>query len=169
MKTVILVRHAKSSWAEQGVSDFDRQLNERGKRDAPEMAKRLLKKISSIDLFISSPAKRAKKTAQLFAEVYSYQNDATLFAPELYMASVAVFYAVIKKIPSENNTVIIFSHNNGITDFANSLTTVKIDNMPTASIFAVLADCSSWAGFSESAKNFLFFDYPKGIDINGSI
>ena len=70
MKTVIMVRHAKSSWEEQGVSDFDRPLNNRGKRDAPEMAQRLKKRNIPIDHFISSPAKRAKKTSELFAEEF---------------------------------------------------------------------------------------------------
>ena len=68
MKTLIVVRHAKSSWAEPGLSDFDRPLNERGKKDGPNIAKRLKKRNIAIDLFVSSPAKRAKRTADLFAD-----------------------------------------------------------------------------------------------------
>src|SRR4051794_9695084 len=75
MKTLILVRHAKSSWDQPGVSDIDRPLNERGKSDAPQMAKRLKERNIKIDLFISSPAKRAKKTAKYFAEEYDQKKD----------------------------------------------------------------------------------------------
>ena len=67
MKTLLLIRHAKSSWDEPGISDFDRPLNERGKKDAPIMAKRVKEKAIELDHLISSPAKRAKKTAKYFA------------------------------------------------------------------------------------------------------
>lgn len=74
MKTVILIRHAKSSWDSGVANDFDRPLNERGKHDAPMMAKRLADKKIKIDAFISSPAKRAKKTAEEFAEAYGVKE-----------------------------------------------------------------------------------------------
>ena len=70
MKTLILVRHAKSSWEEAGIDDFDRPLNERGKHDAPVMAKRLKNKNIDVDIFISSPAKRALRTAKYFTEEF---------------------------------------------------------------------------------------------------
>ncbi len=70
MKTLLLVRHAKSSWNDLTLSDFDRPLNDRGKDDAPQMAKRIKDKKIKIDLFISSPAKRAKKTANIFMEIF---------------------------------------------------------------------------------------------------
>ena len=75
MKTLILVRHAKSDWGNPSLSDFDRPLNERGKRDAPIMAKRLLDKKIKIDQIIASPAKRAAKTAKYFAEAFDYKKD----------------------------------------------------------------------------------------------
>jgi phosphohistidine phosphatase len=73
MKSILMIRHAKSSWDDPGQPDFDRPLNERGKQDAPSMAKRLLEKSVAIDAFISSPAKRARKTASLFAAEYKYE------------------------------------------------------------------------------------------------
>ena len=75
MKTLILVRHAKSDWGNPSLSDFDRPLNERGKRDAPVMAKRLLDKKIKIDQIIASPAKRAARTAKYFAEVFDYKKE----------------------------------------------------------------------------------------------
>lgn len=163
MKTIIIVRHAKSSWAEPGIDDFDRPLNDRGKKDAPEMAQRLLKKINNIDLFISSPAKRAKKTAQLFAEEFGYKKENIQVAPELYLPASTNFYRVINKIAATFNSIIIFSHNPGITEFTNTLTNVKIDDMPTCAFFAVRCNCNSWSEFSLAEKEFLFFDYPKSL------
>ena len=75
MKQLLLIRHAKSDWNDASLSDFDRPLNNRGKTDAPVMAKRLLDKKVKIDLFISSPAKRAKKTASIFAKEYDIKKD----------------------------------------------------------------------------------------------
>ena len=75
MKTLILVRHAKSDWGNPGLDDFDRPLNERGKKDAPVMAQRLRDKKVKIDAFIASPAKRAAKTAKFFAEAYNKKKD----------------------------------------------------------------------------------------------
>ena len=74
MKTLLLVRHAKSSWDDPGMDDIDRPLNDRGKTDAPVMAKRLKNKGVRIDTFISSPAKRARRTARYFAEEYHLEK-----------------------------------------------------------------------------------------------
>lgn len=161
MKTLLLVRHAKSSWEEPGVQDFDRPLNERGKQDAPEMAKRIKDKKIDIDLFVSSPAKRAKRTAKLFAEEFDVKKDDIVLEEELYLANPSSFKNVIKDLGKKYDTVALFAHNPGITELANQLTTVRIDNMPTCSVFAVQADTDSWKDFETAAKNFLFFDYPK--------
>ncbi len=163
MKTLIVVRHAKSSWAEPGLSDFDRPLNERGKKDGPNIAKRLKKRNIAIDLFVSSPAKRAKRTADLFADEFEYPKENILLIPELYEASVADFNTVVSKTPDPVNTIILFSHNPGITSFANTLSTVKIDNMPTCAVFAITIEGDSWNNFIKEDKNFLFFDYPKAL------
>ena len=163
-KQLILVRHAKSDWANPGLDDFDRPLNERGKKDAPMMANRLLDKKITVDLFIASPAKRAAKTAKIFAETFRKKKDEIVFKEELYLAGSDVFYKVIEKTDSEYNSIAVFSHNNGITDFANQLTDAKIDNIPTCGIFAVKAGCTSWADFKNAKKEFWFFDYPKNGD-----
>lgn len=161
MKTLLLIRHAKSDWNDASLSDFDRPLNERGKRDAPLMAQRLLDKKISIDLFVSSPAKRAKKTAAIFAEVYGLDKKQVQLYDELYLAPETVFTAVINKLNNNARAVAVFAHNPGITDFANSLTNTRIDDMPTCCIFAVQADCTSWNEFAAAKKAFLFVDYPK--------
>lgn len=161
MKTLILVRHAKSSWDDLGLNDFDRPLNDRGKKDAPKMAERLFKKKIGIDAFISSPAKRAARTAKFFAEELKEKKKDIIYKTELYLASENVFYDVIEKTDDEFNTIAVFSHNPGITDFANDLTEIKIDNIPTCGVFAVRIDVKHWADIKDAKKEFWFFDYPK--------
>ena len=164
MKTVILVRHAKSSWSDASVTDFDRTLNGRGKKDAPVMARRLKEKGFSIDAFISSPAKRALTTAEIFAEEFEIKKKRILTVEALYHASPAVFFELIGKLDDDTGTVVIFSHNPGITDFVNRLTDTRIDEMPTCAIFAAKADCKKWSDFEASEKTRVYFDYPKRAD-----
>jgi phosphohistidine phosphatase len=140
------------------MSDFDRPLNERGKKNAPEMAIRLHDKGIRLDMLVSSPAKRAKQTAKAFQKILAV--DRLEFVDELYLAAPSAFAKVIAALPSKVNSVALFSHNPGITEFANSLSATRIDNMPTASIFAVNADVDDWAEFTLHTK-FWFFDYPK--------
>ena len=161
MKTLLLVRHAKSSWDAPGLSDSERTLNERGHKDGPEMAKRLKKKGLKIDAFISSPAKRAKQTADYFIEEFNGTKDQIQMEAALYGAQSFTFEKVIAALPDKFSTVALFSHNTGITEYANTLTTVKTDNIPTTGIFAVQADVDSWQAFPKAAKTFLFYDYPK--------
>lgn len=161
MKTLILVRHAKSDWGNPSLDDFDRPLNNRGKEDAPAMATRLHGKEIRIDAFISSPAKRAKKTASIFAKEYGVDKDDIIFRDELYGAGENIFYDAVITADNKFDSIAIFSHNPGITDFANLLTDTRIENIPTCGVFAVKADCSTWTSFKDAKKDFLFFYYPK--------
>ncbi len=164
-KTLLLVRHAKSSWDDFALSDFERPLNDRGKTDAPKMAKRLRKKNVKIDAFISSPAKRAKKTAEYFIKEFDRDTDEIILVSALYDAGTNNFSDTIKDIDDKYKSAAVFSHNPGITDFANQLIDkANIDNMPTCSVFAVKADVEKWKDFSKAKKEFLFFDYPKKED-----
>lgn len=161
-KTLLVVRHAKSSWDVSTITDFERPLNDRGKKDAPVMAKRLIDRKITIDAFVSSPAKRAKKTAELFCETYGNTGDTILYISMLYNAVAEDFYEVVEHLNDSFNTVAVFSHNPGITDFVNTLTDAeKIDNMPTCSVFAIQVQLNRWADFKKAKKEFLFFDYPK--------
>ncbi|MBM3416561.1 MAG: histidine phosphatase family protein [Bacteroidetes bacterium] len=166
MKQLILVRHAKSDWGNPGLDDLDRPLNERGKKDAPAMARRLLDKKIKIDLFVSSSAKRAARTAKAFAEEFEAKKKKLLFKEELYLPASSAFYDVIAEIDDKFDNIALFSHNNGITDFANQLTDTRIDNIPTCGVFAVKADCSKWKDFREARKELWFFDYPKAAPEN---
>lgn len=161
MKTLLIIRHAKSDTTFWG-NDFERPLNERGKKDAPVMATRIKDRNIYIDVFISSPAKRAKKTAELFYEELGTDKHGINFISALYHATKEIFYDVVAGINDTFNTAALFSHNPGISNFVNELIeTIHIDNMPTCAVFAVQAQCNSWKEFKKSEKVFLFFDYPK--------
>ena len=164
MKQLLLIRHAKSEWNDVSLSDFDRPLNVRGKRDAPVMAKRLLDKKVKIDLIISSQAKRAKKTASIFAKEYGIKKERINFKEKLYAESEETLFDVISKADDKFNSIAIVAHNPGLTDFANLLTESQIDNIPTCGIFAVKIDTKHWADFKEAKKEFWFFEYPKGAE-----
>jgi phosphohistidine phosphatase len=144
-----------------GVEDFDRPLNDRGKEDAPKMAKRLLERHITIDAFISSSAKRARKTASIFIKELGGHKEDVILVPELYLAGPEAFYNAIAKAPASAETIALFAHNPGITEFANELTEVRVDDMPTCAIFAVKADIQNWSAFKDGQKQYWFFDYPK--------
>jgi phosphohistidine phosphatase len=161
MKTLILVRHSKSSHTFGISSDFDRPLNDRGFREATEMGKKLFKKKVEIDQFVSSPALRAKTTAELFVAEYNRKLKEILLIPALYHADPNSFNAVIKELEDSYNHVALFSHNPGITDFASSLTpTTPVSHMPTSSVFGVTAPIDSWKDFENAEKSYLFFYKP---------
>ncbi len=165
MKTLLVVRHAKSSWDSPGMADFDRPLNGRGKKDAPEMARRLLRLKINIDVFVSSPANRAKSTASYFITEYGRKEKEIVLVPALYHALTETFYQTVAGIDNQFSSAALFSHNPGITDFVNTLTQVNIDNMPTCGVFAVTIKMDHWSEFARAPKELLLFDYPKsGVD-----
>lgn len=164
MKTLYLIRHAKSSWTDTSLKDFDRVLNDRGERDAPKMAKHIKNKIKSLDLFISSPAKRAKKTCKIFANEFKINADNIIYIDELYLASPQQIFNSILSIDDKFDSTAIFGHNPGITELANALIeNASIDNIPTCGVFAISADCENWKDFGNCKRNLLFFDYPRII------
>jgi len=161
MKTLILIRHAKSDWGVEGLSDSERPLNERGKNDAPEMAKRLKKQGLKIDAFISSPAKRAFRTARFFAKEFDVSKEDIQTEKTLYGALPSQFEQIVASLKDKEDIVALFSHNPGITEYANTLSNIHTDNIPTCGIFAVQAAVEKWGDFTNAEKSFLFYDYPK--------
>jgi phosphohistidine phosphatase len=161
VKTLLVIRHAKAESAFT-VNDFERALSERGKKDAQEIAARLKKRGVKIDAFISSPARRAKKTALLFCNILNKPEEGIIYISALYQATPETFYEVIENTNDQFSTIAIFSHNPSITYFVNSLKAgAIIDNMPTCAVFAAAANIISWKEFANAEKKFSFFDYPK--------
>jgi len=134
MRTLYLVRHAKSSWKDFSLDDFDRPLNKRGKRDAPFMAQKLLEMGEKPDIIISSPAKRARKTAKHFAQTL----DVPLVLDErLYEAHTSDFETVSKEAFEAYNSVMLVSHNPGLTMFNDVISNKPIFNIPTTGIVSI--------------------------------
>lgn len=136
MKTIYLLRHAKSDWADPSIRDFDRPLNKRGLNNAPAMGK-LLKSIGMIPaLVISSTAERTKTTAQLVTSQLGIKADRLIFEKELYLASAQEIFLIIKDTPPEYNSVMIVAHNPGITELLNRLTGGNnyVANIPTCGV-----------------------------------
>lgn len=161
MKTLLLVRHAKSGWENRSLSDFERALTDRGKSDAKLMAKRIEEKDIKINALISSSAKRAKETAEIFLKELQIDKKNLQLLDSLYEASVKNFYNTVEGLNDEDKTVALFSHNPGITEFVNSLDFQQSYDMPTCAIFAFKIETKHWKDFSQTKKEFLFFDYPK--------
>ena len=160
MKTLYLVRHAKSDWSDQSLADFDRPLNKRGKKDAPFMGMVLKEKEVAPDIIISSPAKRAKKTALEIAETLNYPSKKIAFEEKLYDASSNDILRVVKNIDEKLLIAMIFGHNPGITLLNNFISNNYIDNIPTTGIVALSLDVK-WSEVDKFSCKQLFFEYPK--------
>jgi phosphohistidine phosphatase len=163
MKTIYLVRHAKSSWEEEGLSDFDRPLNSRGVRDAPRMGKRLKEKHILPDLILSSPANRAVSTCRAIASILLYNEDKIKTTKELYHADEDDILAVIATVDDSCNSLMLFGHNPGLTDFANSLSENNnlIRNIPTCGVVCFTFAVDTWKKIVPGTGKFVFFDFPK--------
>lgn len=163
MKKLYIIRHAKSSWDEPGLSDFERPLNDRGKRDAPRMAKRLKEKEIHPDLMLSSPAKRALSTCKRIAGVLNYAPEKIKTDQRLYHASDDQILKVLKELNDKQNEVLLFGHNPGLTDFVNEFTSDEtyIPNIPTCGVIAYEINIDTWKELDWGKGDLQFFDYPK--------
>lgn len=161
MKQLIVVRHAKSSWKDTRLDDHDRALNKRGERDAPFMAAELKKlKVEPVYL-ISSTATRALETAKYFATEFEYRKREIVRDQQLYLASPEDLMDVVRQLPDEKNTVLLFGHNPGITSLVNDLSAAAIQNVPTCGICAISFTVSHWREVRAGAGQLVFFLYPK--------
>ena len=161
MKTLYIVRHAKSSWENISLDDFNRPLNERGEKDAPRMGKRLKEREIVADLMITSPAKRAIKTCKAIAKVLEYPKEKIKEENKLYHADQTQIFSILKSIKDANDIVMIFGHNPGLTEFANELLNERILNIPTAGVVAGKLNIESWQDIKPGCGQLLFFDFPK--------
>lgn len=165
MKTLYVIRHAKSSWTNTELSDFERPLNDRGKRDAPRMGKRLKEKDIHPDFVISSPAKRAISTAKRICEELGFNKDHIKTDRRLYHAEDSVMLSVLQETKNKFDKVVMVGHNPGLTDFVTSLMNEgsfrDIHNVPTAGVAAFSFDVDDWKAIKWETGTLLFFDFPK--------
>lgn len=160
-KDILLIRHAKSSWNEPGLSDHDRPLNKRGKHDAPLMAKVVKNAGIKPDTLISSTAVRARKTAEAFAEVFEIEKKNILLSEDIYLGDVSDILNRLRSVKDEFNTVFLFAHNPGITDFANALCDTDILNIPTCGVYHARLSSTNWKDIEPGTGKLVSFDFPK--------
>lgn len=160
MRQLILIRHAKSSWSNSDLSDFDRPLNKRGKRDLAFMSVLLSQKNMTPELIISSPALRTKLTAIEFANKIGYNKNEIIWNKNLYLASYMNILKIIKQIENKINCAIIVGHNPGLTDLQNYLCNEEIDNIPTSGIVS-MSTIKEWKDVESKDFELVFFEFPK--------
>ncbi len=160
MKTLYLVRHAKSSWKQPELTDYERPLNNRGINDAPLMGKILSGKGITPDLIISSPAKRAAVTAKIISSAIGYPEKNIEFNNNIYDATGGELLKIISQTDNNYNSIMIFAHNPGLTILQNNLSDRFIDNIPTCGVVALQLG-NSWNKAEINSAKFIFFEYPK--------
>lgn len=163
MKTLYLIRHAKSSWEYPELTDHDRPLNKRGKRDAPKMGKRLQKRAVMPDLIISSTANRALTTCEIIADTIGYSKARIVADRNVYHAGCDTLLRVVNNVNDHFTSLMLVGHNPGFTDFANQLSGMGIGNLPTCGVFACSFSTESWRHVMFGEGTLLFYDYPKKL------
>ena len=159
MKTLYIIRHAKSSWKDLSLDDFDRPLNKRGQRDAPFMGKVLKGLHVKPDIILSSPALRAKMTAEIIAKKVKYSKK-ILFIDDIYEASAITLHRLLTKIDDKNSIAFLFGHNPGLNDLVEEYVDVD-ENIPTCGVVCIEFNAKSWSEISELNAKLISFDYPK--------
>ena len=163
MKTLYLLRHAKSSWNFDELSDQERPLNDRGRDDAPTMGQALAKRRICPDLVVSSPAVRAMSTAVLVAREMKYAHDKIVVDPGIYGTDVAGLLGIIRALPDAAGAVLLVGHNPTIPDTANELSPSTLNEMPTAAVVCLRFACDHWAEVTKANAEFYFYDYPRNV------
>jgi phosphohistidine phosphatase len=161
VKTLIIVRHAKSSWDNLDLKDSERPLNDWGEKDAPRMAKRLKEREITPGLLLSSPAVRAIETCRHIANVLVYPFEKIKTDPRLYHADEDTLLQIVRELKDRDDCVMLFGHNPGLTIFTNLLLNEDIDNIPTCGIVSALLKVSFWSKVSYGCGQLDFYDYPK--------
>ena len=154
MKTLLVLRHAKSSWDDPSLDDHERPLNARGERDAPRMGRLARKERLPVELIISSDALRARLTAQAMADATGYRGE-ILLDPRLYHASAAEVLAVLRSaVEYDIATVMIVGHNPGLEDLVARLTG-EAEGLPTAALAQIALPIDRWPDLAASTRGTL--------------
>ncbi len=161
MKTLYLLRHAKSSWDNPKLDDFERPLNKRGHVDAPLMGNLMEKLNVSPDLIISSPAVRASMTTRFVADAINYPLDKIQYDENIYEAGKSKLLEVIYGVDDAIEKLMLVGHNPTFTHFSHYLTIHDVNNIPTCGLFGTELKISSWTKIKKNCGKVLFYEYPK--------
>lgn len=159
MKTLYIVRHAKSSWEYDGINDIDRPLKNRGINDAYLISSVLQKKVERPDVFISSCANRALHTAMIFSYSFNYPLANLRISKSLYSFSDGYLIKTVKALDDSFDSAIIFSHDHGISDFVNKFGSKPLNHVPTCGVIGIKFENEHWKNI-KSGKTFLT-EFPK--------
>lgn len=160
MKRIHIIRHAKSDWAKEELKDFDRPLNDRGKRNAPMMAKRLLSREARPDFVVCSPARRTRETCQYFLMEFPLAETKITYEESIYEASLSALLNAIEKIPSTSNEAFFIGHNYGVSQLVEYLTEEQVA-MPTCAIASIDLYIDDWNQITANCGKLIHYDYPK--------
>ena len=166
MKTLTIVRHAKSSWKHPELSDRERPLNKRGERDAPVMARRVVDAGIRPSQVISSPAVRAWTTARIFAKELGYPAEFLQREDSLYLASLDNLLDVIATQDAGFNHLMLFGHNPGLTDLVNYFVPGLTGNLPTSGVVSVGLESDDWTLYDRPTAALILHDFPKNTRDN---
>ena len=161
MKTIIFLRHAKSSWENFQIPDHERPLNNRGRRDGPRMAKYLAKQIDRVDLIVMSSAQRTRETSLYFVEEFLIKDQA--IKDELYDCSSSAFLDEIWSLPKDVDTVLFVGHNPTITEIGMQIQPDFMQNIPTCGMLITQTKETEWANVNFTSLKLKTFMYPKGL------
>lgn len=161
MKYLTLVRHAKSSWKDTGLKDFDRPLNKRGQRDLTGLAERLQQTLPRPDQLLFSPAKRTQLTQEPLVIAWQLDTQQVVAVPQAYEASATVLLARLRQTTDEMQHLVLVGHNPGLSDLTSLLTGNLMDYFPTAAFAHLELQLEHWSQLAEQTARLLHFDYPK--------
>jgi len=162
-KTLILVRHAKSSWKDTSLNDIQRPLNKRGKKDAPKMGKYMAEHNIQPEVIFSSPGLRALTTARLISVRIGIKPSDIIVNKNIYTFNSEDLLNAIKSLKNKFDRVMIVGHNPAITELVNYLCGSKIDNVPTCGVAVLRFPVNSWKKVSKNKAKLESFDYPKKL------
>jgi phosphohistidine phosphatase len=164
IRRLTLVRHAKSSWDYAELSDFERPLNTRGRRDAPAMARRLAGELEKPLRLVSSPALRAITTAHAFAGALGLDHTAIRIEPRIYEATRGALFAIAQELDDADTHVLLFGHNPGFTELAQLLAPCTFGEMPTCAVATLGFDLKHWRELQPHSGTLLRYEFPKKGD-----
>ena len=161
MKTLLLLRHAKSSWKDSATRDFDRPLNQRGLKAAPTIGRLLRKRKLQPDLVLSSPAERARQTSQLVLEAAGFKTELR-YDERIYEASAARLFEIVSQIEEDANIAMLVGHNPGLEELLEALTGAA-RNLSTAALACIELDIERWSKLRAGANQLVWLVKPKEL------
>ncbi|NEQ97928.1 MAG: histidine phosphatase family protein [Cyanothece sp. SIO2G6] len=165
MKTLFLLRHAKSSWDDASLRDRDRPLNPRGMNDAPRMAQWLAQQTVQPNCIVASPAVRTMTTAHVMAEALGLSPETVNTDERIYDATLDDLVEVVQGFePLVSDRILLVGHNPGLTALLNRIDHVTIDNVPTCGLAIVQFMTKTWEAIAMPSATLVSFQYPKQLD-----